>query len=526
VPEPRRLSGTSQAASRLALASICVVLFLTFLDNTIVSVALANMQTSLKAGVSSLQWIVDGYMLAFAALMLTGGTLGDILGRKKLLIAGVVLFCGGSLVSALASTSNTLIVGRVVMGVGAAASEPGTLSLIRHLYPDERQRARALGIWTSVSGVSLAVGPVLGGVLVGLAGWRGIFWFNLALGLVALIASQRTLVESSDPEGRSIDVFGLVSGAVAILAVTFAVIRGESAGFHTWWIGGLFGVAAVAAIAFVLIERRQRDPVLRLELFRNPAYSIANGVAFATSFGLFAVFFFTALYLQVVSHFSGWRIALQFVAMAVAIIVAGQLSGAWTASHGPRLPMTVGCLLAGGGIFVVDALLRPSVSLGALAAALAVVGLGLGLALVAVTAAVLAIVPAERSGMAASTVNTSRQLGGVLAVAILGAVINARLVSEMTAKLAALGVPFFFQPQILHAITGGGLPANAVQAAAVSPLAAAAGPAVLHRVLDAAISSFGNGLHIALVVAGAVLLAGAAASLFAVDGSTRSRPSV
>ncbi len=512
------MTGRGASAKGLALASVCLVLFLTFLDNTIVSVALADMQTSLKAGVASLQWIVDGYLLAFAALMLSGGTLGDILGRKKVLLVGVVLFCGGALVSALAPSSGVLILGRVIMGVGAAASEPGTLSIIRHLYPDARQRAHALGIWTAVSGISLAVGPVLGGILVGTAGWRGIFWFNLGLGLIALAGAWWALEESSDPEGRSIDVPGLVAGAVAVMALTFAVIEGERAGFRTWWIILLFGVAAFALVAFIVIERRSADPVLRLDYFRIPTFSAANAVAFATSFGLFAVFFFTALYLQVVSKFSGLKIALQFVAMAVAIIVAGLIAGRWTASRGPRAPMVAGCLASGAGILVVDALLKPSVAVGPLAAALALVGFGLGLALVAVTAAVLTIVPAERSGMGASTLNTSRQLGGVLAVAILGAVVNARLVHELGSKLSAIGVPSFFQGVIVHAVTGGGLPANATEAAAASPVAAAAAaasPGLLDKVLAAATSAFGDGLHVALVVAAVTLLAGAVVSLVA-----------
>ena len=508
-------------ARRLALAAVCSVVFLTFLDNTIVSVALADMQTSLRAGVTNLQWIVDGYMLAFAALMLSGGTLGDILGRKKVLLAGVACFCAGALVSALAHSIHLLILGRVIMGVGAAASEPGTLSLIRQLYPDARERARALGIWTSVSGVSLAVGPVLGGLLVDLFGWRGIFWFNIVFGLGALLAAAWTLEESADPEGRRIDVPGLLAGAVSVTALTFAVIEGEGAGFLTWWIVLLYATAAAALVAFVVIELRSPDPVVPLEFFRLPTFSAANAVAFATSFGLFAVFFFTALYLQVVSRFSGGKIALQFVAMAVAIIVAGLLSGSWTARRGPRVPMVVGCLAAGVGIFAVDALLKPTVAVGPLAAALALVGFGLGLALVAVTAAVLAIVPAERSGMAASTVNTSRQLGGVLAVAILGAVINARLIDDLGSKLSALGVPGLFRSVIIHAVTGGGLPANAAAAAAANPLAAAAAvadPGLLGKVLDAATSAFGDGLHAALVIAAATLLAGAVISLVATGG--------
>jgi EmrB/QacA subfamily drug resistance transporter len=502
------------SAPRFALAALCAVLFLTFLDNTIVSVALADMQTSLRSGVSSLQWIVDGYMLAFAGLMLSGGTLGDLLGRKRILLAGVVLFCGGSLVGALAGSSRTLVVGRVVMGIGAAACEPGTLSLIRQLYPDRRARARALGVWTSVSGVSLAVGPVLGGLLVGWWGWRGIFWFNLVFGLLALAAAARTVPESSDPEGRSLDVPGLVAGAAAVTSVTFAVIEGEGSGFRTWWIELLFAFAAAAAAAFVLIERRSADPVLRLEFFRRPAFSSATAVAFATSFGLFAVFFFSALYMQVVAHFSGSRIALQFLAMSVAMVVAGLAAGAWTAARGPRAPMALGCLLSGGGMFLVDHLLKPHIALGELAGALAIVGFGLGLALVAVTAAVLAIVPAERSGMAASTVNTSRQLGGVLAVAILGAVINARLVGELTSKLTGLGVPGDLQAVVVHAVTHGGLPANAQLAILTNPVVAAH-PSVLGKILDAAETAFGHALRVGLTVAAAILLAGAVVSLAA-----------
>jgi EmrB/QacA subfamily drug resistance transporter len=494
------------------------VLFLTFLDNTIVSVALADMQKSLLSGVSSLQWIVNGYMLAFAGLMLIGGTLGDLLGRKKVMLGGVAVFCAGSLVGALAHTSNTLITGRVVMGVGAAACEPGTLSLIRQIYPDARPRARALGVWTSVSGISLAAGPVLGGLLVAYAGgWRGIFWFNLVFGLAALAAAAWTLPESSDPQGRKLDVGGLAAGVIAVSALTFAVIEGENVGFSTWWIELLFALAAVTAVLFVLIERRTGDPVVRLEYFRIPAYSSANAVAFATSFGLFAVFFFTALYLQVQVKLSAAEIAVEFLAMAVAMVVAGQVAGAWTAARGPRGPMVTGCLLAGGGMIAVDALLSPTVPRLWLAVALAVVGFGLGLALVAVTASVLAIVPAERSGMAASTVNTSRELGGVLAVAILGAVINHRLVGELGHKLGALGVPADLQTLVVHSVTHGGLPADAALAILTNPIVAA-NPSVLGKILDAATTAFGNALHVGLVVAAVILLAGAAASFFGSKG--------
>jgi EmrB/QacA subfamily drug resistance transporter len=501
---------------RSALAAVCAVLFLTFLDNTILGVALADMQTSLQAGVPALQWIVDGYMLAFAALMLTGGTLGDLLGRKKVLLAGIVLFCGGSLFGALATSSGELIAARVVMGVGAAACEPGTLSLIRHIYPESRERAHALGVWTAVSGVSIALGPVLGGVLVAAGGWENIFWFNVAFGFVILAAAAWFVPESADPAGRTLDVPGLVVGAAAVSAVTFAVIEGESGGYGRWWIAALFALAAAAAAVFVLIEQRVRDPVLRLAFFRVPTFSGATAVGFASSFGLFAVFFFSALYLQVVADFSGWRIALEFVAMTAAMIVAGRVAALWIGARGPRDPMTAGCLLSGLAIFAVARLLEPRPSFAALAAVLAVVGFGLGLALVAVSAAVLSVVPAERSGMAASTLNTSRELGGVLAVAILGAVVNGRLLAELTRKLNELDVPNAFHSLIINAVTHGGVPANAAEAAKSNPLVAA-NLGLAAKVLTAAEDAFGHGLHVALVVAGSILIAGAVTAALTVE---------
>ena len=499
-----------------ALAAVSAVLFLTFLDNTIVGVALADMQTSLRAGVPALQWIVDGYMLAFTALMLTGGTLGDLLGRKRVMLAGVALFSGGSLFGALATSSGHLIAARVVMGVGAAACEPGTLSLIRHMYPEHAERARALGVWTAVSGVSIALGPVLGGILVAAGGWENIFWFNVAFGVVILAAAAYVVPESSDPEGRRLDVAGLVLGAAAIVAVTSAVIEGENGGYGRWWIVLLFAAAAAAAVLFVQVERRVSDPVLRLSFFRISTFTGATAVGFATSFGLFAVFFFSALYLQVVAGFSGWRIALEFLAMTVAMIGAGRVAGTWVAARGARDPMAAGALLAGAGMFGVAALLDPHPSFAALAVVLAVVGFGLGLALVAVSAAVLGVIPAERSGMAASTLNTSRELGGVLAVAILGAVVNGRLISELTRKLNELGVPAAFHSLIINAVTHGGVPANASEAAKANPLIAA-NLGLATKVLSAAEAAFGHGLHVALVVAGAILIAGALTAALTVE---------
>ncbi len=504
-------------ARQAALAAVCAILFLTFLDNTIVSVALADIQTSLSVSVSGLQWIVDGYMLAFAALMLTGGTLGDLLGRKKVMLAGAAVFCAGSIVAALAPDTSTLITGRIVMGVGAAASEPGTLSLIRHIYPERAERAVALGVWAAVSGLALSLGPVIGGVLVAGVGWRSIFWFSLGFGALALAGAAATLTESSDPEGRHLDVPGLAAGAGAITAATFAVIEGENRGYHTWWIGLLFAAAAALAVVFVLIERRAPDPVLKLEFLRDPTFTAANVVAFATNLSVFSVFFFTALYLQLISSFTGFQIALSFAALAAAMIVSGPLAGRWTARVGPRVPMVLGCLLAGAGLLLVDWKLTATTTVAALTWPLAIAGLGFGIALVSMTAAVLTLVPPEQSGMAASTVNTSRELGGVFGVAVLGAVVNAQLTGGLTEKLIRLGIPKQFRQIVIQIVTTGGSTNPADYPAARGHAG------IVAKVLAAAEGSAGHGVHLALEIAGGIVLAAALVALFAARHRTERR---
>ena len=293
----------------LALTTLCTVLFLTFLDNTVVSVALGDIQVSLKANVTELQWVIGAYALTFASIMLACGMIGDELGRKKVMLAGVGVFCGGSVLCALAPNVQTLIAGRAVMGLGAAASEPGTLSMLRHLYPDERARSRAIGVWAGVSGFALAAGPVVGGVLTGLWSWRSIFWFNLVFGLAALIVAAVILPESADPTAARVDTAGTILGAGALATFVFAVIDAESAGFGSAVVITLLCLSAVLFAAFAWWERRSPHPLLDLRYLRVPQFTTANIAAFCAYFGTFAIFFFTALYLSEVVRrpATGWR---------------------------------------------------------------------------------------------------------------------------------------------------------------------------------------------------------------------------
>jgi len=260
----RLITGVGTTRPKLSLATLSLVLFLTFLDNTVVSVALSSVQSDLGAGVSSLQWVVGAYALVFASLMLPAGAVSDLFGRKKVMLGGVVIFCAGSLVGALAPDVQVLWVGRAVMGLGAAASEPGTLSVIRHLFPDRRDRAQALGVWAAISGLALAAGPIIGGTLVGVWSWRAVFWFNLAFGLLALAGGLAILPESSDPAGRHLDIPGALLGTAALACATFATIAGETSGYFTWWVITLYVVSAVAAVAFVQVERRSANPMLEV----------------------------------------------------------------------------------------------------------------------------------------------------------------------------------------------------------------------------------------------------------------------
>jgi EmrB/QacA subfamily drug resistance transporter len=490
-------------SDRRSLAIVCTILFLTFLDNTIVSVVLCNIQSNLSAGVQDLQWIVDAYMLVFAVLMLTGGTLGDILGRKKILLTGVALFVAGSLVAMLANSIGLLIAGRVIMGIGAAASEPGTLSMIRHLYPDKNKRSRALGVWAAVSGIALAFGPIIGGVIIGFSSWRGVFAFSAIFGVLAFIAGILILPESSSPKGRKLDFTGLVLGAMALSELIFAVICGENSGYSTWWIMLLFALSFVTSVAFIYFERYKDDPVLPLQLFKKTQFTVANIVAFVTNFGIFAVFFFVALYLQLISDFSGYQIALSFVAMAAAIVTGAILAGRWYINHQTIMLTIAGCLISGGGIFLINSVLTPTVSTSTLAWALAISGFGFGISLVTMTASVLNIVPPSRSGMAASTVNSFRELGGVFGVAVLGSIVNGQLSSRLLGQLKALHLPANFQSFVIYAITHGG---NVPKGVSVSPTILATHAKLVSQVSQAADNAFSNGLSIALNIVGTMLL--------------------
>jgi EmrB/QacA subfamily drug resistance transporter len=481
------------------LTVLCTLLFLTFLDSTIVSVALGDVQTTLHADVGGLQWVVAGYTLTFASIMLACGMIGDELGRKKVMLTGAGVFCAGSVLCAVAPNVQTLIAGRMVMGLGAAASEPGTLSMLRQLYPDDKARSRAIGIWVATSGFALAAGPVIGGILVGLWSWRAIFWFNLAFGLAALLIAIAILPESADPTAARVDTAGTLLGAGGLAALVAAIIEAETQGFASGLVVALLAGGAVLITMFVLQERRTPHPLLDLRYFRVPAFTVGNIAAFCTYFATFAIYFFTALFLVEVAGASGYKLAVVFAPMTVLMIGAALVAGRWTARTGPRWPVAIGCAVFAAGLFGANSTLGPHPHYAALTLLLALAGVGIGITVVPITSAVISAVPAERSGMAASAANTSRVIGAAAGVAILGSVVNSQLHASLVSKMTRIGVPQSFQTEVINALETGQIPRNAVYPPAIQ--------AEVNQVIGAAYTAFQDGLDVALYLSGGLVVA-------------------
>jgi MFS family permease len=414
----------------------------------------------------------------------------------------------GSIVGALSVSSGMLIGARVIMGVGAAASEPGTLSMIRQLYPDRADRAQALGVWSAIAGLALAAGPIIGGVLVGIWSWRAVFWFNVLVGVVSLVGVCLVLPETVSVRRRRLDERGFFWAAAAVTAAVFATIFGETEGYTKWWIIVLYGAAVGAIAAFIPAERRAEEPALDLRFFRKGGFTAGMIVAFTGFFATFAVFFFIPLFVELLGTTSSFHLALDFAPMAIAMIGASALSGRWVARHGAGLPMGVGAIVSGAGIFLTDAFITPTSGLGLLGWSLALVGAGLGVAMVGATSAVLSAVPAERSGMAASAVNTSRELGAVAGVTILGAIVNAQLTTNLLHRLEAIpGLPASLRNEVIVDVTTGAAQTGASHLPKTGPIAD-----IVNQVVAAAEGSFSSGLDTVLILAGSLLLASAAAT--------------
>jgi EmrB/QacA subfamily drug resistance transporter len=394
------------------------------MDVTIVNVALPAIQQDLHATLSGLQWILDAYTLVVATLLMLSGSLSDRFGRRRVFQIGLVLFTAGSLLCSMAHTIGQLIGFRALQGLGASMLNPVALSIIANAFPERKARAQAVGVWGAVAGVSLAIGPLIGGALTQAVGWRSIFWINLPVGLTAVALAARFVPESKAPRARAFDPVGQLLVFVGLASLTTAVIEGPHTGWTSWTIVGLFVMAGAALVLFVFYEPRRKDPLLDLRFFRSIPFSSATLLALC-AFASFAGFLFlNALYLQQARGFSAFHTGLCTLPLAILMMVSAPLSGRLVGRHGTRPS-----LLAAGVAFLLSTLMLTRLSsetpLALLLLAYALFGLALGMVNPAITNNAVAGMPLSQAGVAAAIASTGRQVGAALGVAVAGTVVAA-----------------------------------------------------------------------------------------------------
>jgi EmrB/QacA subfamily drug resistance transporter len=516
VPESAIPDGAKANADRrrkrLTLACMCFALFMVMLDSTVVNLALKTIQIKMHASYSEVQWIVDAFVLALASLLLTGGTLGDLFGRRRAFISGLALFTGGSVLCALAPSTSFLIGSRVVQGVGGALMLPSTLSIITNTFRDPRERARAIGLWAGISGLALAVGPLIGGTLVDRFDWQSIFWINVPIGVVALIMAALFVPESSDRAGRSLDLPGQVTAIVGLVALTYAFIEANTYGWTSPLIVSCFVVSAVALGLFLVIELRGRSPLLQLKFFRSGTFSGANLVGVIVSFAFFGVIFFLSLFMQEVQGYSPAQAGVLQLPATLGIMVAAIVSGRIVGRIGARLPITVGLLMTGTALLCLISL-QPNTGYASFWYWLLLMGVGNGLIMSPMTTAIMGTVPAPRAGMASATSNTMRQVGSVFGIAVLGNLVTRPITDQTLAALRALHLPPAFTSGIMTAVKEGRDLAPGKLPPGVD------GAALGHVVKSASAAGFTSGMHIALWVSGIMLLVGAPIALATIRGT-------
>jgi EmrB/QacA subfamily drug resistance transporter len=404
----------------LVLVAMSLGVLIAQIDTSVVSLAVKKIGVDLGSGVSEMQWVIDGYNLVYASLLLTGGTLGDLYGRRRIFVTGVVLFTVGTIVCALAPNGATLIAGRAISGLGAALELPMSLVLLTLAYPEEKSRAHALGIWASCNGLAFIIGPTLGGFLVDSAGWRSIFYLILPVCAAALLITWAAVPESAEPRGRKLDLRGQALAIVTLGGLAFAAIEGSHWGWLSLPILSIAVVAVAAGVAFFVLEARLTGAMVPVELFRNRVFSSALSIAGLMTFGMYALLFLMPLYFQTIRGASAFTAGLQMLPMSVSFVVVSQLTGHMTNAVGPRVIMTGGMACMGVGAILL-AFVGEDTSVWLIAMALLIVGVGLGLNTSPVNGVAVAAVPPARSGTASGLLNTGRMIGATMGIAILGA---------------------------------------------------------------------------------------------------------
>jgi EmrB/QacA subfamily drug resistance transporter len=414
----------------LTLAAVSVGLFMIMLDNTVVNVALPSIQRDLDSDLSELEWIVTGYALTFASLMLVGGKVADAYGRRLIFVVGIVVFTLASLLCGLAASSEMLIGARVLQGAGAALMNPATLSIIAATFPP-RERGTAIGIWAGTSALALAIGPLVGGLITEHLEWSWIFFVNVPIGALGIVASYLFIDESRDETHATLDIPGLATSALGLFALTYGLVEANTYGWTSARIVGAFVLAAVALTSFVVIERRRRHPLLPLELFRDSTYVGANLVVLLVALAMFGIFFFVSLYLQNILGYSPVQTGAAFLPLTILIILVAPIAGKTSDRIGSRGLMTAGMILIAIQLVLLSRL-TVDATFWNLLPAFVIGGVGMALTMTPSAAAATRSVSVDKSGVGAAVLNSARQVGGTMGVAIMGAIVAARVGGERT----------------------------------------------------------------------------------------------
>jgi EmrB/QacA subfamily drug resistance transporter len=499
----------------LVLAIISFSLFMILLDVTIVNIALPSIMNDFKVSLASIEWIMNVYVLVFAALLLTLGKLGDLFGRKRLFMVGLVVFTLASLGCGLSPNLMFLLVGRGIQAVGAAAMMPATLSIVNVEF-DKNQRGLALGIWGAVAGGANALGPIIGGALVDAFSWHWIFAINIPIGVIAFIATLKVVRESVDRRAsHHIDIPGVLVISLSLFCLTYALIEGQGYGWTSATILGLFAAAAAGLILFVFMELKTASPLAQLRLFRNRSFSAGNIVGLVINFGMIGVIFLLVLYLQIVLRIDALTAGLWILPFPLAIILVAPFAGKLTDKIGGRWILFAGALLTALGFYLLIDISRVAAWTDLLLG-LIICGAGIGMVMAPVTTVIMASTPVQQSGMGAGILSTIRQIGAVMGLSVLGAVLQNQLVSNITGALSQVpNIPDAVRGQITQGLASGNF-STGMNVSGNMPAAMQA------QIMEMFKTQFALSLGTAMKVGIIVILIGAVASLF-ISGRLRKR---
>jgi MFS transporter, DHA2 family, multidrug resistance protein len=497
------------------LATLCLSLLIIVMDNTILNVAIPSLVSELGATNSQLQWIVDGYVLVFAGLLLTTGSLGDKFGRKRALRIGIVVFAVGSTLSALSTTPSQLIATRALMGVGGALIMPSTLSILTNVFRDPRERGRAIAIWAGFAGLGVALGPVIGGVLLEHFSWSSVFWVNLPIGAAALIAGHFFVPETKDRNAPRLDPVGAILSIVGLGALLYGIIEGPDKGWSSVVVLGAFAIAAAALSSFITWERHSDHPMLDMSFFHNPRFTAANMAVTLTFFALFGSLFLMTQYWQFVHGYSPLQAGVRLIPYALTMMVTAPLSARLVERLGTKRVVTLGLLIISGALLVLSTVHTDSsyprviINMCAMAA-------GMGLTMAPATESVMGSLPRAKAGVGSAVNDTTRQVGGALGVAVIGSLVA----SVFASGIDDIATRFGLTGQAL-ASARGSLGAALAQAGSLG----ADGPAFSRAASDSFVNGLSEGLRLgAVVVAFAAFVAFRYLPAQAHDAVVRTRP--